>query len=397
MRASARVACARRGRESSGSIADARANALKLDWSRPMRRRSRRFLGTRVLRRLFDSPSLPATSTGRRSSPGLGADRAHIPRILNDDKYRRGGARHLFDDAQAMLTAARSRRTGSERQRRCRLLAGEQRRRRHLSSTPTTTRRSRSPRCTRCASRCARDGDKPIWRSPISSRRVGARLADYIGGFAVTAGIGEDASGASVSSGPTTTIPRSWSRRWPIAWPEAFAERLHQRVRREFWAYAPDETLTTDGPDRRKIPRHPARARLSGAAGPHREGDAVRAARRRAAIGVKLTESFAMWPGASVCGLYFSHPESHYFGVGKIERDQVEDYASAQGLDRRARRRRWLAPILNYDPLGGGTHGGRVTPRSHPPNGRHRRSCPLRCPEFAALARRIDLEVWRRP
>ena len=50
-------------------------------------------------------------------------------------------------------------------------------------------------------------------------------------------------------------------------------------------------------------------------------------------IGVKLTESFAMWPGASVCGLYFSHPESHYFGVGKIERDQVEDYAAPQGLD----------------------------------------------------------------
>jgi 5-methyltetrahydrofolate--homocysteine methyltransferase len=68
------------------------------------------------------------------------------------------------------------------------------------------------------------------------------------------------------------------------------------------------------------------------------------------AIGVTLTESFAMWPGASVCGLYFSHPESHYFGVGKIERDQVEDYAQAQGLDV-AEARRWLAPVLNYDPL----------------------------------------------
>ena len=56
------------------------------------------------------------------------------------------------------------------------------------------------------------------------------------------------------------------------------------------------------------------------------------------AIGVKLTESFAMWPGASVSGLYFSHPEAHYFGVGKIERDQVEDYARAQGLERRRRR-----------------------------------------------------------
>jgi 5-methyltetrahydrofolate--homocysteine methyltransferase len=67
------------------------------------------------------------------------------------------------------------------------------------------------------------------------------------------------------------------------------------------------------------------------------------------AIGVKLTESFAMWPGASVCGLYFSHPESYYFGVGKIERDQVEDYARRKGQTL-AEIERWLAPILNYDP-----------------------------------------------
>jgi 5-methyltetrahydrofolate--homocysteine methyltransferase len=66
-------------------------------------------------------------------------------------------------------------------------------------------------------------------------------------------------------------------------------------------------------------------------------------------IGVKLTESFAMWPGASVCGLYFSHPESHYFGVGKIERDQIGDYAARKGWSV-AEAERWLAPILNYDP-----------------------------------------------
>jgi 5-methyltetrahydrofolate--homocysteine methyltransferase len=68
------------------------------------------------------------------------------------------------------------------------------------------------------------------------------------------------------------------------------------------------------------------------------------------AIGVKLTESFAMWPGASVCGLYFSHPDSYYFGVGKIERDQVEDYARRKG-ETFAAMEKWLAPILNYDPL----------------------------------------------
>ena len=67
------------------------------------------------------------------------------------------------------------------------------------------------------------------------------------------------------------------------------------------------------------------------------------------AIGVKLTESFAMWPGASVCGLYLSHPQSYYFGVGKVERDQVEDYARRKGQTF-TETERWLAPILNYDP-----------------------------------------------
>jgi 5-methyltetrahydrofolate--homocysteine methyltransferase len=64
---------------------------------------------------------------------------------------------------------------------------------------------------------------------------------------------------------------------------------------------------------------------------------------------VQLTESFAMWPGASVCGLYISHPESHYFGVGRIERDQVEDYARRKNWTL-AECERWLAPILNYAP-----------------------------------------------
>jgi 5-methyltetrahydrofolate--homocysteine methyltransferase len=67
------------------------------------------------------------------------------------------------------------------------------------------------------------------------------------------------------------------------------------------------------------------------------------------AIGIALTESYAMWPGASVSGLYFSHPDSHYFGVGKIERDQAEDYARRKGWTL-AEAERWLAPVLNYDP-----------------------------------------------
>ena len=67
------------------------------------------------------------------------------------------------------------------------------------------------------------------------------------------------------------------------------------------------------------------------------------------AAGIELTESYAMWPGASVSGLYLSHPDSHYFGVGKIERDQVEDYARRKGWTVEEAER-WLAPVLNYDP-----------------------------------------------
>jgi 5-methyltetrahydrofolate--homocysteine methyltransferase len=66
-------------------------------------------------------------------------------------------------------------------------------------------------------------------------------------------------------------------------------------------------------------------------------------------IGVKLTESYAMWPGSSVSGIYIAHPEAHYFGVAKVERDQVEDYAARKGMDVREVER-WLGPILNYDP-----------------------------------------------
>src|SRR4029077_5235560 len=107
---------------------------------------------------------------------------------------------------------------------------------------------------------------------------------------------------------------------------EAFAERMHQRVRKEFWGYAPDETCAADElilekyDGIRPAPGYPAQP-------DHTEKKTLFALLDSERVGVKLTESFAMWPGAAVCGLYFSHPQSAYFGVGKIERDQVEDYA----------------------------------------------------------------------
>ena len=130
---------------------------------------------------------------------------------------------------------------------------------------------------------------------------------------------------------------------------EAFAERMHERVRKEFWGYAPDENLNADQLIReeyqgiRPAPGYPAQPDHTEKATLFRLLDAERTA------GVTLTESFAMWPGSSVTGLYFSHPESYYFGVGKIERDQVEDYAERKGMTPEEIER-WLSPILNYIP-----------------------------------------------
>ena len=119
---------------------------------------------------------------------------------------------------------------------------------------------------------------------------------------------------------------------------EAFAEAMHARVRREFWGYAPDESFAPEEligePYRgiRPAPGYPAQPDHTEKATLFRLLDAERA------IGVRLTESFAMWPASSVSGLYLAHPEAHYFGVAKVERDQVEDYAARKGMDGRGGR-----------------------------------------------------------
>ncbi|MDE3114925.1 MAG: methionine synthase, partial [Pseudomonadota bacterium] len=173
-------------------------------------------------------------------------------------------------------------------------------------------------------------------------------LADYIGGFAVTTGFGEEARVKAFEADKddySAIMLRALADRLA----EAFAERLHERVRREFWAYAPDENLTNEqliaGSYRgiRPAPGYPAQP-------DHTEkGTLFRLLEAEARAGIALTESYAMMPGSSVSGLYFSHPESRYFGVGKIERDQVVDYAKRKGMSM-DECERWLSPILNYDP-----------------------------------------------
>jgi 5-methyltetrahydrofolate--homocysteine methyltransferase len=173
-------------------------------------------------------------------------------------------------------------------------------------------------------------------------------VTDYVGGFAVTAGIGEEEA-LERHLKKTDDYGRIMLKALSDRFAEAFAERMHERVRRELWGYAKDEKLSNDDlilekySGIRPAPGYPAQPDHTEKATLFRLLDAEQQA------GIQLTESFAMWPGASVSGLYFSHPESHYFGVGKVERDQVEDYARRKGWTI-PECERWLAPVLNYDP-----------------------------------------------
>ena len=169
---------------------------------------------------------------------------------------------------------------------------------------------------------------------------------DYIGGFAVTAGLGEEAQSKRFEdSGDDYNAILFKALCDRLA--EAFAEHLHQRVRREFWGYAPDETAKGDEliaekyAGIRPAPGYPAQPDHTEKATLFRLLDVT------AQTDIKLTQNFAMHPASSVSGIYFSHPDSVYFGVGKIEKDQVEDYARRKDMSVDDVER-WLAPILNY-------------------------------------------------
>ncbi len=177
---------------------------------------------------------------------------------------------------------------------------------------------------------------------------VDAGHIDYVGGFVVTAGAEIDAIAErfeAKNDDYNSILAKALADRLA----EAFAERMHQRVREEFWGYAPDEGLTNDAlisEDYRGIrpaPGYPASP-------DHTEkGTLFDLLNAEEETGVSLTESYAMWPPSSVSGFYFAHPEARYFGVGKIERDQVEDYARRKGMELHVAER-WLSPNLNYDP-----------------------------------------------
>jgi 5-methyltetrahydrofolate--homocysteine methyltransferase len=172
-------------------------------------------------------------------------------------------------------------------------------------------------------------------------------IPDYIGAFAVTAGLGVDEHVARFQAAHddySGIIVKALTDRLA----EAFAERLHERVRREFWGYAREEKLSNDELIReaysgiRPAPGYPACPDHTEKATLWRLLDIERNA------GMRLTESFAMYPAAAVSGCYFSHPEARYFAVGKIDLDQVQNYASRKGIPLEEAQR-WLAPNLGYE------------------------------------------------
>ncbi|HOW76692.1 MAG TPA: methionine synthase [Candidatus Competibacteraceae bacterium] len=181
------------------------------------------------------------------------------------------------------------------------------------------------------------------WIAPVASG-----VADYLGAFAVTAGIGIDERVAEFErthDDYSAILLKALADRLA----EAFAERLHERVRKEFWGYAADETLSNEeliaesyrgirpAPGYPACPDHTEKGLLWPLLSVDRNA------------GIHLTESFAMTPTAAVSGWYFSHPEARYFGVGRLDRDQVADYAQRKGWTR-TEAEKWLAPNLGYEP-----------------------------------------------
>ncbi|MDE2361982.1 MAG: methionine synthase [Hyphomicrobiales bacterium] len=340
----ARVADAHRRSEADKqrlSLGKARANALKTDWGdytppRPL------FVGERV----FSSYDLAELARYIDWTPFFQTWelKGRYPAILQDEKQGEA-ARNLFGDARAMLKQIVDERwlnpravigfwpanaVGDD----IALYSGESRADR--IATLHTLRQQLS----------RRDGRPNLALADfVAPHGAGA---DYVGGFVVTAGVEEDKV-AERFSRANDDYRSIMFKALADRFAEAFAERMHERVRKEFWAYTPDENLTPEqllAEDYRGIrpapgypaqPDHTEKATLF---------NLLKAERR---TGVKLTESYAMWPGSSVSGLYFSHPQAHYFGVAKVERDQVEDYAQRKGMSV-SEVERWLSPILNYDP-----------------------------------------------
>ena len=325
-------------------LAKARANALKADWS-AYRPTTPTYFGPRAyewndladLARYIDwTPFFQTWELKGR-----------YPAIL-DDPAQGAAARALFDDAQAML-----KRIIDEQWFTPKAVVGFWPAAQVGDDIQPVRRRFARRRQSRLCSRFASSSPAAM-ASPnvaladfVAPASSGAH--DYVGAFVVTAGLADDAIAKRfehANDDYSSIMVKALADRFA----EAFAEAMHARVRRELWGYAPDEAFTPDElitePYKgiRPAPGYPAQPDHTEKATLFRLLDAERA------TGVQLTESYAMWPASSVSGIYIAHPEAHYFGVAKVERDQVEDYAARKGMDV-AEVERWLGPVLNYVPV----------------------------------------------
>ena len=330
-----------RGRQRRLTLAQARANRFAPDWASYVPP-APHFMGARYFS-CDVSELIPLIDW----SPFFHAweIKGRYPDLLQDKKTGEA-CRALFADAQSMLAQV-----AGERWLTARAVAGFWPAEAESDDIVLYADESRTQRIAvlhTIRQQMARDRDTPNLALADFVAPSGTGIADYVGAFALTAGMGEDEIAARFRADKdeySAILLSALADRLA----EAFAEYLHRRVRRELWAYAPDENFTNDeliGEAYRGIrpaPGYPAQPDHSEKATLFRILDA------EARADMKLTENFAMWPSSSVCGLYLSHPESRYFGVGKIDRDQVEDYAARKSW-KLAEAERWLGPLLNYDP-----------------------------------------------
>ena len=325
------------------SLEAARNNRFKIDWDkwRPV---APSFLGTRA----FNAYDLGELVPYIDWSPFFATWelRGRYPAILQDNKVG-GEARKLFDDANAMLE-----RIVGEGWLEARGVIGlwpansvdddiqlyKDEERREVIGVLHTLRQQIIRR---------EDSDRAhtALADFVAPKETGVK--DYLGGFVVSTGFGE-AEALKARIAATDDYGSIMLKALADRLAEAFAERMHERLRREFWGYGEKEALSKGDlisekyQGIRPAPGYPAQP-------DHTEkGELFRLLDAEESIGVKVTESFAMSPGASVAGLYFAHPDSHYFGVGKIEEDQVAEYALRKGW-RMEEAERWLAPVVNYD------------------------------------------------
>ncbi|WP_018634293.1 methionine synthase [Neomegalonema perideroedes] len=321
-------------------LAAARANAFKADWA-SYDPPAPQFLGTKV----FEDWDLADLARYIDWTPFFQTWelKGRFPAIL-DDERQGAAARALWADAQAML-----KKILDEKWFRPRAVVGfwpansvgddirlftDESRAQDLATFFTLRQQATK-----------RDGKPNVALSDFVAP-VDSGKRDWVGGFVVTAGIEEVALAERferANDDYSAILVKALADRFA----EAFAERMHERVRKEFWpyaadeAYAPEELILEPYRGIRPAPGYPAQP-------DHTEKSTLfRLLDAEAATGVKLTESYAMWPGSSVSGLYIGAPEAYYFGVAKVERDQVEDYAARKGMSVEEVER-WLGPILNY-------------------------------------------------